>query len=115
MWEDSRHEALEGRVGGWAARNHWEGELNLTKLSKQGDIEAYLTTYERIMVIYEVPEERWVVRLVPLLTCKAQCCVRSDEGRGCAGLLGLKEMTLKRYEISEDSNFVERKGKRRNR
>ena len=68
MWEDSRQ---EGRAGGRAARNHWEGELKLTKLSEQDDIEAYLTTYERMMVIYEVPEERWAVRLAPLLTGKA--------------------------------------------
>ena len=62
MWEDTRQ---EGRAaGGRAARNRWESELKLTKLSEQDDIEAYnyLTTYERMMAIYEVPEERWAVR-----------------------------------------------------
>ena len=53
MWEYSR----QVRAEGWAVRNHWEGELKLTKLSEQDDIEAYLTMYERMMAIYEVPEE----------------------------------------------------------
>ena len=58
MWEDSQQETLQNRAEGRAARNHWEGELKLTKISEQNDIEAYLTTYEQMMVIYEVSEER---------------------------------------------------------
>ena len=64
---------MKGRAaGGRAARNHWKSELKLMKLSEQADIEAYLTIYERMMAIYEVPEERWAVRLAPMLTGKAQ-------------------------------------------
>ena len=103
MWEDSRQEALDGRAGGRAARNHWEGELKLTKLSEQDDIEAYLTTYERMMVIYEVPEERWAVRLAPLLTGKAQSAYAAMRAEDALDYRVLKEAILKRYEISEDS------------
>ena len=103
MWDDSRQEALEGRAGGRAARNHWEGELKLTKLSEQDDIEAYLTTYERMMVIYEVPEERWAVRLAPLLTGKAQSAYAAMRAEDALDYRVLKEAILKRYEISEDS------------
>ena len=103
MWEDSRQEALEGRAGGEAARNHWEGELKLTKLSEQDDIEAYLTTYERMMVIYEVPEERWAVRLAPLLTDKAPSAYAAMRAEDALDYRVLKEAILKRYKISEDS------------
>ena len=47
MWEDTRQEAMEDRAaGGRAARNRWESELKLKKLSEQDDIEAYLTWHQ---------------------------------------------------------------------
>lgn len=42
------------------------------KLTKEDDIEAYLTTFERLMVAYEVKKERWAFRLAPQLVGKAQ-------------------------------------------
>ena len=47
-------------------------QLKLTKLTESEDIEAYLTTFERMMGVYEVTEDRWVFQLAPLLTGKAQ-------------------------------------------
>ena len=37
----------------------------LTKLGENEDIEAYLTTFERLMTVYKVPQERWAVKLAP--------------------------------------------------
>ena len=59
--EGSQQDVREGRP----VRGRGEGELKLSKLSDQDDIEAYLTTFERVMRIYEVPEDRWAVRLAP--------------------------------------------------
>ena len=41
-------------------------------LSDEDDIEACLTTFERMMVAYRVPKDRWVFRVAPQLTGKAQ-------------------------------------------
>ena len=35
-------------------------------------MEAYLTTFEQMMVVFEVPKARWVFKLAPQLTGKAQ-------------------------------------------
>ncbi len=47
-------------------------EIRLSKLSDSEDIEAYLTTCERMMSVYEVPEDQWVFKLAPQLTGKVQ-------------------------------------------
>ncbi len=47
-------------------------EVRLSKLSDSEDIEAYLTTCERMLSVYEVPEDQWVFKLAPQLTGKAQ-------------------------------------------
>ena len=49
-----------------------EKEVRLTKLSEADDVEAYLTTFERMMTAFEVQKERWVFKLAPYLTGKAQ-------------------------------------------
>ena len=49
-----------------------ENTLKLTHLSEQDDVEAYLTTFERMMVAYDIKEARWAFKLVPQLTGKAQ-------------------------------------------
>lgn len=47
-------------------------KVKLTKLSEQDDIEAYLTTFERIMAAHGVEEARWAYKLAPQLTGRAQ-------------------------------------------
>ena len=47
-------------------------KLKLTKLTESEDIEAYLTTFERMMQVYEVDESRWAYKLAPQLTGKSQ-------------------------------------------
>ena len=42
-----------------------ERDVKVSKLTENDDIEAYLTTFERLMKAYEVKEERWVFKLAP--------------------------------------------------
>ena len=46
--------------------------MKLTRLSDSDNIEAYLTTFERIMEAHEVSRDRWSFKLAPQLTGKAQ-------------------------------------------
>ena len=46
--------------------------LRLTKLMDSDDIEAYLTTFERMMGAHEVDCMKWAYLLAPQLTGKAQ-------------------------------------------
>ena len=46
--------------------------VRVTKLTEDDDIEAYLTTFERLMAAYEVKRERWAFKLAPQLVGKAQ-------------------------------------------
>ena len=97
--EGSQQDVREGRP----AKGRREGELKLSKHNKKDDIEAYLTTFERVMRIYEVPEDRWAVRLVPQLMCKAQSAYAAMGAEDALDYWALKEAILKRYDISEDT------------
>ena len=94
--EGSQQDVREGRP----AKGRREGELKLSKLNDQDDIEAYLTTFKRVMRIYEVPEDRWAMRLVPQLTGKAYAAMGAEDALDYSAL---KEAILKRYDISEDT------------
>ena len=48
-------------------------EIKVTKLTEADDIGAYLTTFERLMQAYEVPQERWAFKLAPT----SVCCIES--------------------------------------
>lgn len=49
-----------------------EARPALSKLSEEDDIEAYLTTFERMMMGYSIEKEKWSYRLAPNLTERAQ-------------------------------------------
>lgn len=97
--EGLQQDVREGRP----ARGRGEGELKLSKLNDRDDIEAYLTTFERVMRIYEVSEDRWAVRLAPQLTGKAQSAYAAMGAEDALDYWALKEAILKRYDISEDT------------
>ena len=84
-----------------ATRTTSESEV---KLSEQDDIESYLTTFERIMRAYEVKEERWVVKLAPQLTGKAQQAYAAMKVEDAGTYRLLKEAILRRYDISEETH-----------
>ena len=85
------------------SRTPHEGEVKLVKLSDQDDIEAYLTTFERVMRAYEVKEERWAVKLAPQLTGKAQLAYAAMSTEQAGDYEALKEAILRRYDISEET------------
>ena len=64
-------EARSGHTLG-AGSSRGDKEAKVSKLSDEDDIEAYLTTFVRMMVAYKVPKDRWVFRVAPQLTGKAQ-------------------------------------------
>ena len=55
-------EGVQGNgEGGLESRSVHESEkeARVTKLTEKDDIEVYLTTFERLMETYEVPQPRW--------------------------------------------------------
>ena len=77
------------------AKASHEGEAKLMKLSDQDDVEAYLTTLERIMRAYEVKEERWAVKLAPQLTGKVQQAYAAMSTEDAGDYQALKEAILR--------------------
>ena len=47
-------------------------EMKLTCLTEKDDIEAYLTTFERVMEVYGIGKEKWTYKLAHQLTGKVQ-------------------------------------------
>ena len=56
-----------------------EDKVKQSKLSEEDDIEAYLTTFERMMTAYEVQINRWPFKLAPMLTGEGTTSVCSNE------------------------------------
>ena len=84
-------------------REAGERDVKIVKLTEQDDIEAYLTTFERIMVAYEVPKERWTFKLAPQLVGKAQQAYAAMNPDEAQDYDQLKEAILLRYNINEES------------
>ena len=67
MVESKKAESSSG-----ASSRAADGELRVVKLADRDDIEAYLTTFERLMSAYNIPKDRWIFKLAPQLSGKAQ-------------------------------------------
>ena len=80
-----------------------EKDVKLTKLTEDDDIEAYLTTFERLMRAYEVPEVRWAFKLAPQLVGKAQRAYAALAVADAGDYKRVKAAILKRYDITDDS------------
>ena len=59
-----------------------EQDVKVAKLTDKDDIEAYLTTFERLMKAYEVREDRWVYKLAPPTYWKGPTSLCRNERRG---------------------------------
>ena len=60
--EQARRLELEGlrmEMGGARPRERMRETPRLTKMEEGGDVEAYLTNFERVMTAYEVLRDRW--------------------------------------------------------
>lgn len=79
------------------------GQPKLTKLADSDDIEAYLTTFERLMAVCGVDRARWSYMLAPQLTGKAQKAFAAMGDDQIGNYDDLKAAILKRYDINEES------------
>ena len=77
--------------------------LNLAKLTEKDDIEAYLTTFERLMTAFEVKEEHWAHKLAPQLTGRAQQAFAAMDVEKTKNYEDVKRAILQRYDISEET------------
>ena len=80
-----------------------EKDVRVPKLTEEDDIVAYLTTFERLMVAYEVREEHWAFKLVANLSGRAQQAYSSMNAADAGSYRKLKESILQRYDITEES------------
>ena len=78
-------------------------QVKPAKLTDADDIEAYLTTFERMMQMAGVEEETWAIRLAPQLTGKAQQAYAAMRDGDSTDYKQVKEAILKRYNISEET------------
>lgn len=79
------------------------GKLQLNKLTEGDDIEAYLTTFERVMHGYGVGKNRWSYRLAPNLTGKAQQAFAALPEASAGDYDQLKAAILKRYDVNQET------------
>ena len=92
------------KQGDAAVRKAKEGkDVKVMKLTEEDDIEAYLTTFERLMVAYEVRKDRWAFRLAPQLSGKAQQAYAGMSMADAGDYEKLKTAILRRYDITEES------------
>ena len=69
---------------------------HLSKLTKEDDIEAYLTTFEHLMKAYKIKEERWAFELAPQIVGKVQQAETKDYTK-------LKKTIFQWFDINEES------------
>ena len=75
-------------------------KVKLTKLAEQDDIEAYLTTFERMMAAHGVEEAR---KLAPQLTGHAQQAYAALPMDQTGNYEEMKAAILRRYDINEET------------
>ena len=92
-----RSQAREERV----SREGDRDKLKLSKLTESEDIEAFLTTFERMMRVYGVKEDRWAFKLAPQLTGRAQQAYAALNVDDAAQYKQVKAAILRRYDINE--------------
>ena len=77
--------------------------LRLSRLSEHDDIEAYLTTFERMMRAYEIRPEQWAFKLATQLMGKAQQAYAALPATDATDYETVKRAILRRYDISEET------------
>ncbi len=95
------HEGTSGTKGAQGVGD--DKEVKLTKLSESDVVEAYLTTFERMMAAFEVDKMRWVLKLAPQLTGKAQQAYAAMSAEDACDYDQLKAAILRRYNINEET------------
>ena len=80
-----------------------ENELRVVKLTDRDDIEAYHTTFEQLMAACGVPRAKWIFRLAPQLTGKAQQAYAALSTEDALIYDAVKAAILRRYDITEET------------
>ena len=93
----------QGETAAVRAEKDKDRDVKIMKLTEEDDIEAYLTTFERLMRVHEVKEDRWAFRLAPHLSGKAQQAYAGMGTTEAGDYEKLKAAILKRYDITEES------------
>ena len=82
-------------------------QIKLTRLTETDDVEAYLTTFKRLMAIGGIDEDSWAIRLAPQLTGKAQGKVQQAYAamsrEDADSYRKVKEAVLRRYNICAET------------
>ena len=78
-------------------------KVKVAKLTDQDDIEAYLTTFERLMEAYSVERRKWACQLAPQLSGRAQKAYAPLPSAEANDYEQLKKAILKRYDINEET------------
>ena len=74
-------------------------KVKLSKLTEQDDIEAFLTTFERMMTVHEIRRDKWAYKL----TGKAQLAFAAMDPANAGDYAQLKDAILLRYDINEET------------
>ena len=96
-------EGLDKQATAAATREEKNRDVKVAKLTDDDDIEAYLTTFERLIVAYEIPQRRWAFKLASQLVGKAQQAYAAMSTEDSANYTQLKQAILRRYNITEES------------
>ena len=78
-----------------------EKDVQLVRLTEKDDIETYLTTFERVLELYEIDKSRWAFKLAPYLSGKAQQAYASLSAEEAAQYDSVKEAAFHCYDIKE--------------
>lgn len=78
-------------------------DIFFRKLSETDDIEAYLTTFEWLVMSASLERRHWAFKLAPYLTSKAQQTYAALSSEEAADYTKLKEAILHRYNVTVDS------------
>ena len=102
---EKSHEETSGLKKGARSAGD-DKDVKLTKLSDSDDVEACLTTFERMMAAFEVDKTRWVFKLAPQLTGKVQQAYAAMSADDSCDYEQLKAAILRRYNINEETYKV---------
>ena len=72
-------------------------------MAEADDVEVYLTTFERMMVVYELDRARWAFKLAPQLMGKAQKAYAAMATEDAGDYDPVKTTILKWYDINEET------------
>ena len=85
------------------AKAQHHGNLDLTRLSEKDNIEAYLTTFERVMQAHEIPTSHWALNLTRQLTGRAQQAYAALNQEDARSYAKIKAAILRRYNITDET------------